>query len=105
MKLKDIIIEAIVAIGYPRELIEITTSKHSDYQTNIAFKLSKELGKSPIDIAEDINRLIPSNEIFVSSVSKPGFINFSFKIEFLEDTITAIFESDIPLAYQRYLHK
>ena len=56
--------------------IELTPSKgHGDFSTNIAFKLSKELGKAPIEIAKDIAKHISSSSIDKVEVAMPGFIN------------------------------
>ena len=48
-----------------------------DYSSNIALKLSKQLKKSPIKIANSIaNHKNNLSDIFIISASEPGFINF-----------------------------
>ena len=48
-----------------------------DYSSNIALKLSKQLKKSPIKIANGIaNHKNNLSDIFTISASEPGFINF-----------------------------
>ena len=56
--------------------VELTPSKgHADFSTNIAFKLSKDLGKAPIEIANEIAKNIDSKIIERTEVAMPGFIN------------------------------
>ena len=48
-----------------------------DYSSNIALKLSKQLKKSPIKVANRIaNHKNNLSDIFTISASEPGFINF-----------------------------
>ena len=56
-----------------------TVNKHvtSDFYTNIAMKLSKNLKKNPMDIAENIVDNIRDQEDFMISIAKPGYINFT----------------------------
>jgi arginyl-tRNA synthetase len=61
---------------------------HGDYTTNVAFLLSKELGKAPIEVAEEIAQNFKfqiSNFKFLSRVEavKPGFVNFYLSKEYL----------------------
>ena len=54
---------------------------HGDYSCNIALQLSKKLGKSPRDIAEEIKERLNTEYSILDTVEKvevagPGFINF-----------------------------
>ena len=73
------------------EEVELTPAKgHADFSTNIAFKLSKKLGKSPLEIADDIAKQISSKSIDRIEVAKPGFINI-----FLNNLASAAIIQDI----------
>tara|TARA_B100001057_G_scaffold218596_1_gene218747 strand:- start:17792 stop:19420 length:1629 start_codon:yes stop_codon:yes gene_type:complete len=68
-------------INDPIEIVEIhrTTNKHipSDYYTNIAMKISKDMKKNPMDIAEKIKENFRDQKHFTISIAKPGYINFT----------------------------
>ena len=74
---------------------EITPSPESidaDYSTNVALKLAKELHKSPIDIAKELNEKLDA------SISNPGFLNFNLSNEHLAkeiDTLNGDFKKSI----------
>ena len=54
-----------------------------DISTNVAMVLSKPNNKSPIEIANELIKVIKLDEnIDEVSVAKPGFINIKFKLEF-----------------------
>ena len=98
-KIKKLIIESLKKIDDVHDLdedkIEVTNSKNKDlgdFSTNIALKLSKELGKNPIDIAKDIlNNIKKDTYIKKIEIAKPGFINF-FTIEDIKfEIINTIF--------------
>jgi len=69
-------------VEHPDEL------SHGDYATNIALILSKQLKKSPIEIAqnlvENLNK-IKGKEITKIEIAGPGFINFYLSPEFFEN--------------------
>lgn len=53
-------------------------AEFGDFSTNISLKLSRELGKKPRDIAENIAKKLQESEHFTSvSVAGPGFINMT----------------------------
>ena len=57
-------------------IIEIPKQKENgDYSTNIALVLTKQLKKSPMEIAEKIKENLKSNIIKKIEIAKPGFIN------------------------------
>jgi len=60
---------------------------YADATTNIAFKLAKELKKSPKTIADEIVNEIKNNDIFENVVNVNGFINVFFSKKFLIDFI------------------
>ncbi len=54
-----------------------TDKKKADFVSNIAFLLSKELGKSPLQIAEEISKKFTNlTDEYTADFAVPGFINF-----------------------------
>ncbi len=73
---------------------EIPPSKfNSDISTNVAMFLSKINKKPPIDLAENLAKVIKNSDKLIENISivKPGFINIKFKpifwTNFIEDII------------------
>jgi arginyl-tRNA synthetase len=70
-------------------------SEHSDLASTVAFKLAKEMKKSPKEIADEIVEKIEVESDYIGSVeSTNGYINFFASYEFLEDTISVILDED-----------
>jgi arginyl-tRNA synthetase len=65
---------------------------YGDFSTNIALVAAKAVGKKPKDIADDIVRHISNDERVFDKidVAGPGFINFTFSIDYLRDQIAEI---------------
>ncbi len=68
-----------------------------DYSTNVAMAHSKELGKNPMDLAEEIKKELESVDKMISKelsniskieVVKPGYINFFFTPEYFAKNLT-----------------
>lgn len=79
--------------------VEIVVEKpnnkqNGDYSTNIAMRLTKELHKNPIEIAEVISSNINEDYIDQIKVEKPGFINFFLNQNYLLDNINRINEDE-----------
>ncbi len=78
-----------VAVEYPIK------SSHGDYSTNIAMVTAKEMKKNPMDLANEFISAL-ENDGFVSETFdkveavKPGFINFHFKKEALQNILGVI---------------
>jgi len=73
--------------------IEIPDNKtHGDYSTNVALVLSKKLGKSPRDVAEELRGKIKSNLFSKVEVAGPGFINFFIADKFFIDNLKKVNE-------------
>ncbi|WP_165000413.1 DALR anticodon-binding domain-containing protein [Anaerophilus nitritogenes] len=83
--------------------IEVTIPKNNsygDYTTNIAFKLSKGLHKLPIEIANEITKLLKTDNIFEDVVvSSPGFINFFISAHALYEELNQKNLTQIPLKF------
>jgi arginyl-tRNA synthetase len=70
-------------------MIRATTDpNHGDYQANCAMPLSKQVGKSPREVATDLVARIQLGDICDSpEVAGPGFINLKLKDSYLVDSI------------------
>ena len=69
-------------------------SDHADLACTIAFKLAKEQGRSPQEVAEEIAERLEPREYVGSIEVVNGYINFFVSEEFLEDTIEVILDQD-----------
>jgi arginyl-tRNA synthetase len=70
-------------------------SEHADVACTIAFKIAKEMGKKPSEVAEDIVSKLELDSEYIGSVEAlDGYINFFSSYEFLDDTINFILEDD-----------
>ena len=100
--MKEILIDAINASLKKLDIedisVEIDIPKQKDfgdYSTNIAMKLTKVLGKSPMDIAATIVENIACDSITKMEIKAPGFINFFVKKDYLVENIkTVLTEKD-----------
>jgi len=72
--------------------VEIPSNRSfGDYSTNIAMKLTKVLGKNPIDIANEIKEKFKNIEnIEKIEVVKPGFINFYLSQDLILENLKEI---------------
>ena len=81
--------------------IELTRpdAQFGDYSTNIALKLSKQLGKPPMEIAETIAKIINNvdSEIIDKVTSAgPGFLNITLTSKALHDSYSNAVQWDKP---------
>lgn len=85
-QLEKLLKEALEALEYPSDEIEIEIPKiesYGDLSTPVAMELTKRIKLPPKTIAENIVKNI-SKEIFDSvEIAGPGFINFCFKRDFI----------------------
>ena len=95
--MKEILIDAINASLKKLDIedisVEIDVPKQKDfgdYSTNIAMKLTKVLGKSPMDIAATIVENITCDSITKMDIKAPGFINFFVKKDYLVENIKKV---------------
>lgn len=81
-----------IAFDFADSSVQSTKDKvFGDLQSNIAFKISKQLGKSPFEIAQELAKNIQiSDEIQKAEAVKPGFINFWVKEESFSKVIKNI---------------
>jgi arginyl-tRNA synthetase len=72
----------------------VKESEHADLACTLAFKLAKEKGLTPDEVAEDIVSQIEPLGYIGSVESLNGYINFFADYEFLNDTINFILDTD-----------
>jgi len=74
----------------------IRESEHADLACTVAFKIAKEQGKKPAEVAEEIISELELEKFdYIGSVEAVGgYINFFASYEFLEDTIDVILDTD-----------
>ncbi|MBN1370243.1 MAG: arginine--tRNA ligase [Dehalococcoidaceae bacterium] len=73
--------------------------EHGDIATSLPLKLSRAMGKKPMDIAGEImNHLCPLPEFCSIEAAPPGFINFSFSPAWLAGQVDAILEGKAALS-------
>ncbi len=59
-------------------------ARFGDYQANCAMSLAKVLGKKPRDVAQEIVRLLPANDLLETpEVAGPGFINVRLRADWI----------------------
>jgi arginyl-tRNA synthetase len=68
------------------------STKFGDYSTNLAMKLASLVKLRPMDIAELLKDQIDQQYFSKIEIAAPGFINFTFKEEYLEKKILDILE-------------
>ncbi len=95
--MKELLIEAIndslKKLDFKDISVEIDVPKQKDfgdYSTNIAMKLTKVLGKNPLEIANLIVENINNDNITKMEVKAPGFINFFVKKDYLVENIKKV---------------
>src|SRR3989344_3392156 len=70
--------------------------EHGDYSTNVALRYAKELGQSPLKLAEKIVSEFLKNKpegVEKVDIAGPGFINFYLSTEVLRKNIETIIKN------------
>ena len=76
-------------------LVRSCEPKFGDYQFNGAMSLSKTLSKKPREVAEEIVKRLPPDDLFEKvEIAGPGFINLRFRTEWLAAQMGAIARGD-----------
>lgn len=88
------IVKGLVQENIKVELTVPNDNKNGDYATNVAFQLSKKLGKSPLDVAEQIVKdfALKMQDLGIEKVEavKPGFVNFTLSQEQLINLVDEV---------------
>ena len=75
------VIQDLYGLDFEPEITPSPENIDADYSSNAPLKLAKELHKSPMAIAEELNNKLEA------SVSNPGFINFTLSSDLLSKKI------------------
>lgn len=85
-------------IADPTVVLDRTTQEgFGEYTTNVAMRYAKELGRSPLDIANELATVLRTKEIeglFKLEVAKPGYLNIFLTLTVKVDYITTILARD-----------
>jgi len=69
--------------------------EHGDYASSFPLKLARTVGINPLTIANDmVGLIVPTPEIDSVAVAPPGFINFTFKSDWLTQQVDSILMAD-----------
>ncbi|MBR6505405.1 arginine--tRNA ligase [Candidatus Saccharibacteria bacterium] len=79
-KLKNAI-KDLYGLDFNPEITPAPENINADYSSNAPLKLAKELHKSPMQIAEELNQKLNVN------ISNPGFLNFVLSDDYLQKNI------------------
>lgn len=101
--------QALVQLGYKNQTIQVDNPSNQDfgdYTSNIAMRLSKELKKNPLQIAQEVAQYILPDEIIAKTeVMKPGFINFWIQQQYLQKQTQLFASQQINLKNHHYQNK
>ena len=87
-------------LDFEPELTPSPANLDTDYSTNAPLKLAKELHKSPMEIAEELNRTLNAN------ISNPGFLNFKLNGGSLNEAINSFYNNfDAQISSDEYAGK
>ena len=81
------VIQDLYGIDFDPELAPSPENINADYSTNAPLKLAKELHKSPMEIASEMEASISDKGGFASA---PGFLNFVLSDDYLTDGINKL---------------
>ena len=76
--IENLISASLQKLGYKDEIVEVKFSampEIADFQFNNCFKIAKEKGLNPYELAEEIVKGIEVNDLFTFSAVKPAYIN------------------------------
>jgi len=103
MNLKNIVnrhlIDALEKLNLTVESFDLSSPKNpkfGDLSTNVALILAKTVGKNPMEIAKEIEQVIPTDNSILSTVNvtPPGFINFMISPSYYQSIIQQIINKD-----------
>jgi arginyl-tRNA synthetase len=89
-------IKSVFGIDFGLEKIKVDYPPEGmgDFSTNVALLLAKEVGKSPMEVAEQLKDKIAPKDVGLEKVevASPGFLNFLLTEKVIQDTVTKINE-------------
>jgi len=98
-KVNCLLVEVLEKLNLAVESFDISSSKNpkfGDISTNVALILAKQIGRNPIEIANDLINIINIDESIVSNinVTPPGFINFKINPIYYQSVVQQILKKD-----------
>lgn len=72
------------------EIARPDKSEHGDYSTNVAFRLAKELGKSPIEIAAALSDQLTKDGGFARVEALGAYVNLFLDHKYYQDLVSRI---------------
>jgi len=97
--LNQTLIKALSTLGYPDKEIKLSPSKNpefGDISTSLPLILSKELKINPMQIGEEIKKVINQSEAMIDNitVTNPGFINFKISSSYYYQVLSDILSNN-----------
>lgn len=109
-EIKEYVKKALLELKYPEVSFVVehpADMNNGDFSTNVAMVLSKQLGKNPKEVAEEITKQlrITNDELRIKEieVAGAGFINFYLAKEFFIDNVDRIASSGDELGKNKIL--
>lgn len=98
LQIRDNLVSALAELGIHNDDLSVDTPANlsfGDYTTNTALKLSKKLGKNPLELAQEIVSKLPKSAWLEKvEVVKPGFINFHISPHFHLERLQKMIQND-----------
>ena len=100
-KFQEVLLSALSDLGFPTEKVIVQSPKnpdHGDFTTNYPMINSKEIGKSPMDIASAIvDKINSSGNELINKIEfiPPGFINVKINKDMFSNQLKQIILSDL----------
>ena len=98
-EIKNYITKTLEQLGYPSADFSVDLPKdisHGDFSTNVALVLSKQMGKSPVEVAQsvlDAWKDVPTPSFAKIEMAGPGFINFYLSQEYISEEMRSLPET------------
>ena len=92
-RIETALTEKVTELGFSGASITLTHPDllaHGDFATSIALALSKQAGKAPRAVAEDIVRDLTIDGVSRIEIAGPGFINFHLSPDFFAESLNSI---------------
>lgn len=98
-KVNHSLIDALKKLNLTVESFDLSSPKNQkfgDLSTNVALILAKIVGKNPMEIAKEIEQVIPIDKSILSeiNVTPPGFINFKISPIYYQSVVQQIIDKD-----------
>lgn len=98
-KVNHSLIDALKKLNLTVESFDLSSPKNpkfGDLSTNVALILAKIVGKNPMEIAKEIEQVIPIDKSILSeiNVTPPGFINFKISPIYYQSVVQQIIDKD-----------